>query len=115
MKKPDGIPEFYLPAEVAKILRCSEWWVKEQARRGRIPFCWIGGGYRFLPEHLGEIAQMFERRAAESPAAMSTGSARRKNGSTASRRSRIGTDSANLTAKVPPRARQALSQSAEAA
>ncbi|MDM4721325.1 helix-turn-helix domain-containing protein [Micromonospora sp. WMMA1363] len=112
---PANIPEFYLPAEVAKILRCSEWWVKEQARRGRIPFCWIGGGYRFLPEHLAEIAQLFERRAAGSPPTPSVRSTHRKTGRTTSRRSGIPTQPATLTARVPPRARRALSQSAEAA
>jgi hypothetical protein len=58
-------PIFYLPIDIAKILRCSEWWVKEQARKGRIPFCWIGGGYRFTPDHLDEIARVFERKAAQ--------------------------------------------------
>ncbi|WP_433082730.1 helix-turn-helix domain-containing protein [Dactylosporangium sp. CA-052675] len=50
------------PAEVAKILDCSEWWVKEQARRRRIPFAWIGGSYRFTDEHLAEIIRIFEVR-----------------------------------------------------
>ncbi|MEV7229705.1 helix-turn-helix domain-containing protein [Polymorphospora sp. NPDC051019] len=52
------------PAEVAKILRCSEWWVKEQARKERIPFAWIGGSYRFTDEHIVEIVRLFERRPA---------------------------------------------------
>jgi hypothetical protein len=44
------------------MLRCSQWWVKEQARQRRIPYCWIGGGYRFTPEHVAEIARLFEVR-----------------------------------------------------
>ena len=44
------------------MLRCSVWWVKEQARRRRIPFCWIGGGYLFTAEHVAEIARLFEVR-----------------------------------------------------
>jgi len=44
------------------MLRCSEWWVKEQARRRRIPFAWIGGSYLFTPEHLAEIVRRFEVR-----------------------------------------------------
>lgn len=55
-------PTFHRPAEVARLLRCSEWWVKEQARRRRIPYCWIGGGYRFTDQHIAEIAHLFEVR-----------------------------------------------------
>jgi hypothetical protein len=51
---------YYRPAEVARMLRCSEWWVKEQARRRRIPFCWIGGGYLFTDEHVAAIVRLFE-------------------------------------------------------
>jgi hypothetical protein len=57
--------DLYSPAEVAKALGCSEWWVKEQARRRRIPFAWIGGAYRFTHEHLGEIVRIFEVRPTE--------------------------------------------------
>jgi excisionase family DNA binding protein len=52
------------PREVAKRLRCSEWWVKEQARKRRIPFSWIGGSYRFTEEHVHEVIQLFEHRPA---------------------------------------------------
>ncbi|MBX7264790.1 hypothetical protein KIF24_01110 [Micromonospora sp. Llam7] len=44
------------------MLRCSEWWVKEQARRRRIPYCWIGGSYLFTEEHIREILRLFEVR-----------------------------------------------------
>jgi Helix-turn-helix domain len=54
----------YSPAEIAKALGCSEWWVKDQARKRRIPFAWIGGGYRFTSEHLREIIRIFEKRPA---------------------------------------------------
>lgn len=53
-------PTYYRPNEVAKILRCSEWWVKEQARKRRIPFSWIGGRYLFTDEHVLEIVRLFE-------------------------------------------------------
>ena len=58
-------PTFYRPADVAAMLHCSQWWVKEQARKRRIPYCWIGGSYRFTPEHVAEIARLFEVRPAE--------------------------------------------------
>jgi excisionase family DNA binding protein len=53
---------YYRPAEVAKLLRCSEWWIKEQARRRRIPYAWIGGSYLFTAEHVNEIVRLFEIR-----------------------------------------------------
>jgi excisionase family DNA binding protein len=54
------------PAEVARTLGCSEWWVKEQARRRRIPFTKAGGAYRFTVEHVYEIVHIFEQRPAAS-------------------------------------------------
>ena len=54
--------QLHSPVEVAKALGCSEWWVKEQARRRRIPFTWIGGSYRFTAEHVREIIRVFEVR-----------------------------------------------------
>ena len=56
---------YYRPAEVAASLRCSAWWVKEQARRGRIPYSWIGGVYLFTDEHIAEIVRLFEVRPTE--------------------------------------------------
>ena len=53
-------PVFYRPSEVAVMLRCSEWWVKEQARQRRIPYAWIGGSYLFTAEHIAEIVRRFE-------------------------------------------------------
>jgi len=62
MKGSKARPENLLhrPSEVAKMLRCSEWWVKEQARRRRIPFSWIGGSHLFTDEHVTEIIRIFE-------------------------------------------------------
>jgi excisionase family DNA binding protein len=61
---PDGSvpPRLLEPREVAALLGCSEWWVKEQARRRRIPFTKVGGAYRFTDEHLYEIIRIFEHR-----------------------------------------------------
>jgi hypothetical protein len=58
---PPG-PRLYSPAEIAKALGCSEWWVKEQARRRRIPYSWIGGSYKFTAEQLAEIIHASEVR-----------------------------------------------------
>ena len=66
MSGPASAPAtFYRPAEVAAMLRCSEWWVKEQARKRRIPYSWIGGSYLFTEEHIAEIVRLFEVRPAE--------------------------------------------------
>jgi hypothetical protein len=61
----EPLPPVYLPRDIAKALRCSEWWVKEQARRGRIPFSKLGGSYRFTAEHFAEIMRIFESRPTE--------------------------------------------------
>jgi hypothetical protein len=66
-----GMTFFYRPAQVAERLHCSEWWVKEQARRRRIPFCWIGGSYLFTEEHIVAILQRFEVPAADGAASVS--------------------------------------------
>ena len=60
------LPHLFSPAEVAEALGCSEWWVKEQARKGRIPYTKPGGRYRFTAEHVAEITRIFERRPASS-------------------------------------------------
>jgi hypothetical protein len=89
------------------MLRCSEWWVKEQARKRRIPFAWIGGSYRFTDDHVAEIVSLFEVR----PAALGpdAGPARRRD----ARPAREST--ARLTARRPRRARRADQQPPTAA
>jgi hypothetical protein len=65
------------------MLRCSEWWVKEQARKRRIPYSWIGGSYLFTEEHIAEIVRLFEVRptthvAASEPTAVLNGRTTRR-------------------------------------
>jgi len=91
---------FYRPADVAKQLRCSEWWIKEQARRGRIPFSWIGGSYLFTPEHIAEIVILFERRPTDPPV---TGS--RPTTATRPHSKKPRQPQNRLTARTPRRAR----------
>ncbi|MGV4930003.1 helix-turn-helix domain-containing protein [Streptomyces sp. BHT-5-2] len=63
--RPDvGLPRLYLPEEVAEVLGCSAWWVKDRARRRLIPFTRVGRAYRFTSEHLAEIIHMHEARPA---------------------------------------------------
>lgn len=97
---PASIP-LHRPADVARMLQCSEWWVKEQARKRRIPFTWIGGSYRFTDEHVAEVIRLFEQRP-ESESAMSGNSSR---GAPARKRSQMPTDGAiSLRARPPRRA-----------
>lgn len=100
METADRAPtRLYRAAEVARMLRCSEWWVKEQARQRRIPFCWIGGSYRFTDEHIAAIVRLCEVEPVEvytSPS--STGSVRRSGAAS-------GPASVGLVARVPRRAR----------
>ena len=44
------------PEQVAEAIGASPWWVREQARRGRIPHLRLGRGrIRFLPEHVDAL------------------------------------------------------------
>lgn len=48
------------PEDVAKTLGTSSWWVREQARRGRIPHLRLGKGrIRLLPEHVDALVALF--------------------------------------------------------
>ena len=114
MSDPPPAPgAFYRPAEVAQVLRCSEWWVKEQARQRRIPFCWIGGGYRFTVEHLAEIARLFEVRPTETVHAPVTTEAETVVCRTTDRRSSV--YPVVLRARTPRRARGADTSNPSAA
>jgi len=98
---------FYRPDEVAERLRCSQWWVKEQARQRRIPHCWIGGSYRFTEEHITEIARLFEVQPidAVTPASTPRQTPRRSAGDDAQ-------PVVHLSARIPRRARAAASNTA---
>lgn len=48
------------PEDVAETLGTSAWWVREQARRGRIPHLRLGKGrIRLLPEHVDALVVLF--------------------------------------------------------
>ena len=97
---------FYRAAEVARMLRCSEWWVKEQARRRRIPFCWIGGSYLFTDDHIAALVRLFEVQPVDACApAASTGRSPRS-GAAAS------PATAGLVARIPRRTRAARADEA---
>ncbi|KAF5995806.1 DNA-binding protein [Streptomyces sp. WAC00263] len=107
--EPPALPPVYLPSDIAKALHCSEWWVKEQARRGRIPFTKPAGSYRFTAEHFAEIMRIFESRPAESqvaPAPAKQAPRRRATTTAASVTS--------LKARTPRRAQGAQSQASAA-
>jgi hypothetical protein len=95
-------PALYRPAEVAALLRCSEWWVKEQARRRRIPYIRAGGRYLFTAEHIAEIVRLCEVRPIDDPSIVVTTTIPR------SRTPEVEEDRAavRLTARVPRRARR---------
>ena len=66
--KRDALPLLYHPADVAKALGKSEWWVKEQARNQRIPYTRPGRAYRFTAEQFAEIIRFYETRPSGRPA-----------------------------------------------
>lgn len=64
-----GQPQLHTAKQVAEQLNSTVSWVKEQARRRRIPFVLVSGQYRFTDEHIAEIVRLFEVRpeTAEAP------------------------------------------------
>ncbi|WP_327681891.1 helix-turn-helix domain-containing protein [Streptomyces sp. NBC_00467] len=109
-QKTTDLPRLHSAADVAHALGCSEWWVKEQARRGRIPFTKPGGSYRFTVEHFMEIMRIFESRPTEGRDAATSATR-------APRRQRAATPAMSatpLTARTPRRARQGQSQASAA-
>ncbi|GAA5615858.1 DNA-binding protein [Streptomyces platensis] len=94
------LPQLYSAADVATALGCSEWWVKEQARRRRIPFIKSGSGYRFTKEHVQEILNILEERPqGTSNQSPENGAARRRV------RPQAGTPVVQLRARRPRRAK----------
>jgi len=64
------------PEEVARGLGTSPWWVREQARAGRVQHLRLGKGrIRFLPEHVRELVALCMVEVSESPAAVPLSSA----------------------------------------
>lgn len=54
------------PEEVAKTLGMSTWWVREQARRGRIPHLRLAKGrIRLLPEHVDALVALYTVKAGD--------------------------------------------------
>ncbi|MFJ7909818.1 DNA-binding protein [Kitasatospora sp. NPDC096204] len=68
LKDRAALPALFHPADIAKAIGMSEWWVKEQARRGRIPFTKPGRAYRFTADQFAEIVRMYEVRPAAAAA-----------------------------------------------
>ena len=101
-KDRGALPTLFQPADVAKALGMSEWWVKEQARRGRIPFTKPGRAYRFTADQVAEIVQLYEARpvvaVVPQPPATATGTARKQ------ARDRRPGSVAQLRARTPRRA-----------
>ncbi|MFG2694838.1 helix-turn-helix domain-containing protein [Kitasatospora sp. NPDC048407] len=98
-----ALPTLFQPADVAKALGKSEWWVKEQARRGRIPFTKPGRAYRFTAAQVTEIVRLYEERpaivAVPQPQAADVRDPKKQD-----RGQRSGRPAARLRARIPRRA-----------
>ncbi|WP_406091484.1 helix-turn-helix domain-containing protein [Kitasatospora purpeofusca] len=57
----EGPQPLFYPADVAQVLGKSAWWVKDQARKGLIPFTKPGRAYRFTAEQIAEIVRLYAR------------------------------------------------------
>lgn len=95
------LPHLFRPAAIAEALGVSEWWVKEQARRGHIPCTRPAGAYRFTAEHFAEIVRLFEERPTRHPQAADVVPVQR------ARRHRTAEPPAQLVARPARRLRQA--------
>ncbi|GGK11550.1 hypothetical protein GCM10010124_00220 [Pilimelia terevasa] len=104
-----GRPQTHRPAAAAKLIGCSEWWLKEQARKRRIPYAWIGGSYRFTDQHITEIITTFEVRPEHQPTRTGIGATRKPR--TVMKVAPV----VELRARIPRRTRQAQTQNAQAA
>ncbi|MFE2556731.1 helix-turn-helix domain-containing protein [Streptomyces sp. NPDC059352] len=98
-------PRLYLPEDVAAVLGCSAWWVKDRARRRLIPYTRVGRAYRFTSEHLAEIIRMNEARpsAPQQPPSTAPATSSRPRSSASST---VPVSTARLQARPPRRARQ---------
>lgn len=55
-------PVSYDAEKAGEIIGRSAYWMKTQARAGRIPYTRVGRSYRWLPQHLSEILRDGEQR-----------------------------------------------------
>lgn len=99
-----ALPRLYVPEEVAAVLGCSAWWVKDRARRRLIPFTRVGRAYRFTGEHLAEIIRMHEARPSLAQQPSASVPARKSPAPQPSPSPAVAT--AQLRARPPRRARQ---------
>lgn len=77
--QPDAeadLPRLYTARDVATALGVSEWWIKNEARHGRIPCLRPAGQYRFTADHYAEIVAKYEQRV--TPARVETTTPRRR-------------------------------------
>ena len=99
------LPRLYVPEEVATVLGCSAWWVKDRARRHLIPFTRVGRAYRFTADHLVEIIRLNEERPAQAQQRPARDAAV-VSAPSPSERPRPAVPTVRLQAKPPRRARQ---------
>ncbi|WP_254711706.1 helix-turn-helix domain-containing protein [Streptomyces sp. TRM64462] len=96
------LPRLYRPEEIADVLGCSAWWVKDRARRSLIPHTRVGRAYRFTAEHLAEIVRMHEERPARNPQSPSSTAVPTPKPA-ARQRTETAVPTARLTARPPRR------------
>ncbi|MFE4330135.1 DNA-binding protein [Streptomyces sp. NPDC056831] len=52
------LPTLHKPEAVADSLSVSTWWVKEQARKGRVDAVKVAGAWRFTDEQYAQLVQL---------------------------------------------------------
>ncbi|MFF2411403.1 helix-turn-helix domain-containing protein [Streptomyces sp. NPDC058092] len=103
-----ALSRLYLPEEIAAVLGCSAWWVKDRARRRLIPFTRVGRAYRFTAEHLAEIIRLHEERPARASQPSTARAAAKTHGQQANapQRPQLAAPTTRLRARSPSRVRQ---------
>ncbi|WP_371258649.1 helix-turn-helix domain-containing protein [Streptomyces sp. CC53] len=99
-------PRLYLPEDVAAVLGCSAWWVKDRARRRLIPYTRVGRAYRFTGEHLADIIRMHEARPAVPSSPAVTAAVPKMNAPSPASPPAVPLPTSRLRARPPRRARQ---------
>ncbi|MFC8171178.1 helix-turn-helix domain-containing protein [Streptomyces sp. NPDC057325] len=70
-----ALPRLHRPEEVAEALGLSAWWVKSEARQGRIPATRVGSSWRFTAAQYQQIVAAAEQ-PVQAPAQSSRSTAR---------------------------------------
>lgn len=71
-------PALFTAAEAAAILRVKASWLERQAAARKVPFTMLGHSYRFSPDHLAAIVEIYETGATDGAVPIPSAPVRRR-------------------------------------